>query len=400
MPGGIFDEQYYWDSYFIMLGLRETGDYERIEDMVQNVASMLKTYRFVPTANRSYFLSRSQPPFFAAMVKLLAEHKGKRTLVAYLPSLLTEYRFWMNGRSKVGRLPDRAYRRLVELPGKVWLNRYYDDDTTPRPESHRRDVTTARDLGLGHSSQLFLDLRAGAESGWDFSSRWLIDPHDLRTIITTDIIPVDLNCLLYVLEQTIAEAYTVMHQPLLARYYSRQAQKRAQAIRRYAWDKERKFFADYRLSQRAATPTLSLAAVFPLYVGIATPQQAKHVAARLQREFLKPGGLVTTLQETDQQWDAPNGWAPLLWVAVEGLRRYGYNELAETISHRWLKLNERVYRQTHKMIEKYNVVDASGIGGGGEYPLQDGFGWTNGVYVALKRQSQREQEGARRSSRL
>jgi len=125
--------------------------------------------------------------------------------------------------------------------------------------------------------------------------------------------------------------------------------------------------------------------VFPLFVNLATQEQADKVADVLRKDFLQPGGLVTTLIENGQQWDAPNGWAPLQWVAIKGLRNYGHDDLADEIAKRWVELNEKVYAQSQKFVEKYNVESADGLGGGGEYVLQDGFGWTNGVYEALKR---------------
>ena len=388
VPGGRFSEQFYWDSYFIMLGLAASGrsaDYAMIENMMKNYAFMIRKFRFIPTANRTYFLSRSQPPFFAAMVKLLAAKKGKRILVEYLPYLLAEYRFWMDGRSKVHKAG--AYRRLVELPGGVRLNRYFDDKSTPRPESLLEDTETADGIELSKAQQLFLDLRAAAESGWDFSSRWFEDTHDIRTIVTTDIAPVDLNCLLYELEQTIAEAYRASRQPIFAKRFDLLAKKRAAGINRYFWSEEDQFFMDYRISKQESSDVVSLAGVFPLYINVASAVQAKAVADRLEEDFLKPGGLVTTLNTTGQQWDAPNGWAPLQWIAIQGLRNYGYDDLANEISNRWLALNEKVYAEQHKMIEKYNVENDNGLGGGGEYPLQDGFGWSNGVYAALKKSS-------------
>jgi alpha,alpha-trehalase len=126
-----------------------------------------------------------------------------------------------------------------------------------------------------------------------------------------------------------------------------------------------------------------MAAAAPLYFGLATPEQARAVAARLGREFLKAGGFVTTTIASGQQWDAPNGWAPLEWIAIEGLRRYGIDDLADRARSRWLALNRRTYAATGKMMEKYDVVDRDTRAGGGEYPGQDGFGWTNGVALAL-----------------
>jgi alpha,alpha-trehalase len=384
VPGGRFNEQFYWDSYFIMLGLKTEGNWRRIEDMVKNCAYMIRKFGFIPTANRTYFVTRSQPPFFSQMVRLLAEHKGKRVLVEYLPYLLAEYRFWMKGRLHLEKAEHRAFARLVELKDGSLMNRYFDNKIAPRPESLREDTTTAQQTRGHNSNRLFLHLRAAAESGWDFSSRWLDDPQDLHTIHTADIVPVDLNCLLYLLETTIADAYKALWQPLSAHRFRKLAERRKKATLRYCWSKKHEFFTDYNFQRGRKTGALSLAGVFPLYVGIATNEQAALVAERIERDFLKPGGVVTTLAETNQQWDAPNGWAPLQWVTIEGLRRYGYDELAETIRKRWLKLNEHVYKTHHKMIEKYNVVDVEKLGGGGEYQLQDGFGWTNGVYQALK----------------
>ncbi|MFC7668149.1 trehalase family glycosidase [Hymenobacter humi] len=135
------------------------------------------------------------------------------------------------------------------------------------------------------------------------------------------------------------------------------------------------------MRQRSTVRTL--AGVYPLAFGLATPAQAKRVATNLKANFLKPGGLVTTLAKTGQQWDAPNGWAPLQYLAVEGLRRYQQPTLADTVAHRWVRLNRRVFNQTGKLLEKYDVVDPNRPAGGGEYPLQDGFGWTNGVLLRL-----------------
>jgi alpha,alpha-trehalase len=131
-------------------------------------------------------------------------------------------------------------------------------------------------------------------------------------------------------------------------------------------------------------PTLAAAA--PLYFGVAEPEQGRAVAARLERDFLRAGGFVTTTVASGQQWDAPNGWPPLQWLAIQGARRYGRGDLADAARARWLALNRRVYAATGKMTEKYDVVDPDRPAGGGEYPTQDGFGWTNGVALALAAQ--------------
>jgi alpha,alpha-trehalase len=190
---------------------------------------------------------------------------------------------------------------------------------------------------------------------------------------------------MYMMESTIADAYNSLLHPVQTRRFRKAASKRKDAINEYLWDEEQKFYMDYNFHHQENTKVFSLAGVFPLYAGIAGEAEAEDVAAMIHREFLKPGGVVTTLIENGQQWDSPNGWAPLQWVTIQGLRNYGYDELAELIARRWVALNESVFKETHRMVEKYNVVDGDGLGGGGEYVLQDGFGWTNGVYLALKK---------------
>ena len=384
VPGGRFSEQFYWDSYFVMLGLAADQRWDAIEMMMKNYTYMIRKFGFIPTASRTYFLSRSQPPFFSHMVKLLARNRGsKRTLAEYLPYMLAEHRFWMKGIGRVEKRENKSYSRVVKMQDGTLMNRYYDNKDTPRPESLREDIETSSSAPSREADRVHLHLRAGAESGWDFSSRWFEDPKDIRTIHTADIIPIDLNCLLYHLEVTIADSYRIILQPRLAKRYQQKAERRARAIEKYCWSENDGFFFDYNFHKHEQTPHATLAAMFPLYVKIASSKQAAKVAERIERDFLKEGGLLTTLEDTGQQWDAPNGWAPLQWVAIQGLRNYGYHRLADEIKKRWTTANIGIYRRDGKLIEKYNVVDPHKLGGGGEYQLQDGFGWTNGVLAAL-----------------
>ena len=388
VPGGRFSEQFYWDTYFIMLGLAVDNQWELIDGMMKNYSYMIQRFGYIPTANRTYFLSRSQPPFFSAMVKLLAMRPRKvggssLVLLEYFPLLLTEYKFWMKGHKQLDSADQIATGRVVKMPNGTVLNRYFDNKNTPRPESRREDIETAQKSLNANKAKIYLDLRAGAESGWDFSSRWFGEACCIETIQTTDIVPVDLNCLLYDLEMTIAQCYGILKQKALRKKFIQAAENRAEAIRTYCWNEATGFFYDYNFRTGRQMPHATLAGVFPLYNGVATKKQAEHVAEMLQREFLRDGGLRMTLVDNGQQWDAPNGWAPLQWTAVCGLKRYGLDELAEEIRTRWLASTERVFADKGKMIEKYDVDSESRIGGGGEYPLQDGFGWTNGVYAAL-----------------
>lgn len=384
VPGGRFREQFYWDSYFIMLGLASDDRWDVIEGMIKNHAYMIRKWGFIPTANRSYFLSRSQPPFYALMVKLLARNRSRVLVHAeHLPYMLAEYKFWMKGKRKLIKTEHKSSQRIVQLPSNVYMNRYFDNAAKPRPESLLQDIETAYSSTRPDKDRIYLHLRAAAESGWDFSSRWFLDPHDIRTIHTADIIPVDLNCLLYVLEQTIAESYRSIKNSLFAKKFERLASRRREAIQAYCWNEQEGFFDDYNFHLQQHTGRVTLAGVFTLYTGVATKEQAASMADRLKKDFLRQGGLVTTLTKNGQQWDAPNGWAPLQWVAIRGLRAYGYNELADEIKKRWIAVNLSVYKTHHKLVEKYNVEAGDSLGGGGEYPLQDGFGWTNGVLAAL-----------------
>ena len=394
VPGGRFEEQFYWDSYFIMLGLAADCRWSDIKGMMKNYSFMLRKFGLIPTANRTYFLSRSQPPFFASMVRLLASHQGlTRTYAEYLPSMLIEYSFWMKGsRSLKEHKGAQSLARVVRMPGGAVMNRYFDNKSTPRPDMPGQDVEVATSSRSHNKEKIFVDIRAAAESGWDFSSRWFDDAREIQTINTTNFVPVDLNCLLYQLERTIAEAYKLIKQPLLAKRYYDKAERRADMIRKYCWSQDDQFFSDYNISTGRASDRMTLAAVFPLFVKIATREQAEDVAVRLERDFLMAGGLVTTLEQTGQQWDSPNGWAPLQWVAIQGLREYGYHELADKIRDRWISTNEKIYISHRKMIEKYDVVNPDNLGGGGEYALQDGFGWTNGVYAALKDEQVKQHE--------
>jgi len=387
VPGGRFREVYYWDSYFTMQGLVASGRPDLVRSMLDNFAYLLHTIGHIPNGNRTYYLGRSQPPFFGAMVALYARATDTTQALRYLDALEAEHAFWMAGAGRVA--PGEAYRRVVKLRdqwGSV-LNRYWDDFPEPRPEAYRPDYELAGDLSEGQREAFYRNVRATAESGWDFSSRWLRDPGDLRTLETTELMPVDLNSLLYFAERTIAALRTFRARPGdrdVAARFLRAAEDRRRALLAAAYDSGSGFFYDvrWRTAERV-TDRPTLAAASPLYFGLATPEQGRAVAARLERDFLKPGGFVTTLIASGQQWDAPNGWPPLEWLTIEAVRRYGRADVADTARDRWLALNRRTYRETGRMTEKYDVVDLSRRAGGGEYPTQDGFGWTNGVALAL-----------------
>ncbi len=383
VPGGRFNEIYYWDSYFTMLGLHASGKFSLIENMVKNFAWLIENLGFIPNGNRTYFLGRSQPPFFSLMVTLLANIKGKKILGTYLDHLVKEYKFWMEGQSKL--VGNQSYKRVVNHHGHI-LNRYWDDHTGPRPEMWATDAAHAESLSENESEEFFANVRAACESGWDFSTRWLKEHDNILTIRTTDILPVDLNCLLWHLEYTITQSCHSIGDLDMAKVFTGKANKRKTAILEVFWDERDGFFKDVEISSGSKTDSMTLAAMYPLYFSLADADQAKKVMTMINNQFLVDGGVQTSLIHSGQQWDAPNGWAPLQWITIMGLRNYSFHSLAKTIKNNWLALNEKIYRNTGKMLEKYNVVDPHLATGGGEYPVQDGFGWTNGVFLTLKRE--------------
>lgn len=382
VPGGRFREIYYWDSYFTMLGLQVSNRVDMILNMVNNFSFLIDRFGYIPNGNRTYFLGRSQPPFFACMVKLLAEEKDEEILVEYLPRLQKEYDFWMKGIEELTN-ENKCINRVTLLQGENILNHYWDEHDFPRPEAYAEEIELS--AAIKDKKTLYRHLRAACESGWDFSSRWFKDGKDFSTIHAADIIPVDLNCLLFHLEQTLAEGYELAGNKKSSEKFIALAALRKEAINAYCWNEDKGFYFDYDYVDDVQKNSLTLAAAFPLFFEIASQQQADSVAKNLQQHFLQPGGLISTTETTTQQWDAPNGWAPLQWISVIGLRNYKHDELAKEVATRWMNVNKKVYQETGKMMEKYNVVATDTKAGGGEYPAQDGFGWTNGVYLALEK---------------
>lgn len=377
VPGGRFREIYYWDSYFTMLGLAEAKRFELMKNILDNFSDLLNGYGLIPNGNRTYYLSRSQPPYFSLMVELYAESTRDSTVYGeYYEELRKEYQFWNRGKDHV-QDEFTGKERIVMLRRGEFLNRYWDQLCIPRPESYLHDVMTMQQSG--RDSTLYRDLRAAAESGWDFSSRWLEDGNTLATIHTTEIIPVDLNALLYHLELVLSRGCTVDS----VQYFLDAASRRKALILKYFWDNEKDYFFDFDMNDIKQSEVYSLAGLYPLFLHIADSSQAESVLKVIREKFLMDGGLVTTLRNTGQQWDYPNGWPPLQWIGYEACKNYGQDELSEDIAHRWIGLNEKVFYETGKMMEKYDVADTTRPGGGGEYETQDGFGWTNGVFLKM-----------------
>lgn len=346
--GDMFQEMYYWDSYFMAIGLVGTDYEDLILDMTENLAYLFRRFGVIPNGSRYYFLSRSQPPFFTSLIWLaysVKEKRGDTDTKRYLASMM--------------RLAEREHET-------VWLG-------TAQP--HYRQVFG----GLSRYFDInFLDVLASCESGWDHSTRcndlWL--QH----------LPVDLNSILYVREMDFVRAAETIGMPKRADNWKRRAQSRAEMINRIMWDDEAGYYFDYDWVNQRINPHPSLAGMYPLWAGLASPEQAGRVVREWLPQFEYPGGLVTTKEErAGRQWAFPNGWAPLQWLVVEGLERYGYHADAERIMTKWCANCAVVYAATGSMWEKYNVVRTGTDPEVGLYGSLAGFGWTNGAFVDFAR---------------
>ncbi|MCQ9636060.1 trehalase [Chryseobacterium sp. WG23] len=380
VPGGRFNEFFYWDSYFIMLGLQVSGRVEMMKNIVENCAYLIQHVGFVPNASRTHFLSRSQPPYFSLMLDLLFETTHHNEIyIQYHDTLEKEYAFWMNGEEELES--GSCIKRVVKTKDGDILNRYYDTENTPRPESYLIDI---EDHENASGDEFYRNIRSACESGWDFSSRWFADGEHIQTIETLNLAQVDLNCLLWHLETTLAKSSALQNLTEKENYFTERAATRRQMINKYFWDEKAMTYKDYHTKKNTKTPSEHIAALYPLFLGLADGEQAKGVARIIAEKFLYQGGLVTTTKKSGQQWDLPNAWAPYQWLGFQAMKNYGCNELAEKIKNNWCSNVERVYNNTGKLMEKYNALDTETIAGGGEYPNQDGFGWTNGVYLKLQ----------------
>ena len=403
VPGERYDEFYGWDAFFAARGHAAKGRWDRVNHAVINRAHLIERFGHVPNGNRTYYLGRSQPPVFSHMVELLSQEYGDEVLAQYLPTMEREYAFWMNGALSVSQPGEvAAHRRVVRMPDGSLLNRHWSDSTGPRFESFREDYETAQ--RSNDPARTYLELAAGAETGWDYSIMRWCRTDQLHTIRTTELVPVDLNSWLAHLEQTIADAHRVRSNPERARMFDEAAASRIAALNKYCWSAQEQTYTDYDFVAGAPTHIQTVAMAAPLFMGIAPVDRLHPVASRLHENFLRKGGFGTTLRNTNQQWDGPSrGWAPTNLMAIEGLMLastvYSEHRLTgrsldsradymEQIAHEgsmgWQQTAQTNYEHTGKLWEKYNVDDPLVPVSVGEYPLQSGFGWTIGVLEAVE----------------
>ena len=418
VPGGRFNEMYGWDSYFIIRGLLREGKVELARGMVENFFFEIEHYGAVLNANRTYYLSRSQPPFLSSMIMAVYEaekargHDDLQWLAKAYQYAHRDYEMWLREPHLADATGLSRFYDLGEGPVPEGLHDetgYYHDvladflkqakpspylveaetvDSFKHPEyslrlcaddSPEADSKCVQIKHVALSEDYYKGDRSMRESGFDISFRfgpYGADAHHYA--------PVCLNSLLYKTETDLETMSKLLGDKLGATQWHHRAEKRKKIIRTLLWNRQRGLFFYYDFQQKKLSSYEYATTFYPLWAGLATPAQARSVAQNL-KVFEQKGGLAMSTQETGVQWDFPYGWAPIQLLAVEGLRRYGYDEDADRISCKFLSMVLDNFARDGNIREKYNVVsDSSNV------QLREGyrdnivgFGWTNGVFLEL-----------------
>ncbi len=363
IPGSRFQEGYYWDSFFTIPALLKTGREDLVLGQIQNFLFLLKNYGMIPNGSRQYYLSRSQPPLLSHMVRLYLEHQitknGKLSgeemrwlKLEVFPLIKTDYEeFWMN--------PETRFNSTTEL------NNHFDSIHAPRPERHSSDVEEVL-------ARTYCDVRAECESGKDFTAAFDGQASKYNGVM--------LNSILYLVEKDLRWFSSLLNYPANEKKFKRAADKRKRQMYKYLWDSKSKVFRDYNPYEERQSAVITADAFLPLYAGLLRFHDAKSTSRRLLRELEKPGGIMSSNVFSGKQWDAPYGWAPHHYFAVHALMKYGYVKDAERIKNKWIRTVNKVFLESGKVIEKYDVVNSAAPHEDGEkYITQEGFGWTNGV---------------------
>ena len=340
-----YNELYYWDSYFMAQGLLDEQHKALVNGVLEDLLSLFKRFKIIPNGSRTFLRGRSQPPFLTTFIFDVYNAYGmdKKWLAAAMAIAEQEYTVVWQGVKKPNE-------RLVHKG----LSRYYD-------------INYLHDL-------------AEAESGWDMTPRF-----NRRAL---NYLPVDLNALLYRYEMDFARAARLLNDRRAAAKWEQAASARKETMDELMWDNGRGLYYDYNYVKEKRGNVSSLAAYFPMWAGMVTEKQAAALVKSLRR-FENKGGLATTDAlplgqympgSMPVQWAFPNGWAPLHFIVVEGLLRYGYHADAKRIAMKWLRTNLEWFNQNHVFLEKYNVVNPEKPPQKGVYPSQTGFGWTNAVF--------------------
>ncbi|XP_053689119.1 trehalase isoform X2 [Sabethes cyaneus] len=383
VPGGRFREFYYWDSFWIVKGLLLSEMTHTTRGMLENFLSIIQRYGFIPNGGRIYYSMRSQPPLLCGMVKAYVDATNDTTFAANsVETLEREFEFFMNN-------------YIVEVNGHH-LAAYGYKSLGPRPESYREDVLSAAVFEKEEDKQdFYCELKAAAESGMDFSSRWFIkdgtNAGTLTDLKCRSIIAVELNAILYWNAKIISEFYKLKNDLQKATTYEAKADEIKKAIQVVLWNEKEGIWQDYDLINKKHRDYFVPTNLSPLWTGCYDKEDTtlpKKVLAYIERLNLDqyPGGVPNTLSNTNEQWDFPNVWPPMqhmLIMGLDGMDSQDAKDLAFKWAQRWVRSNYIAYNETSAMFEKYNAEELGGHGGGGEYEIQKGFGWSNGAVMDL-----------------
>eukprot|EP00475_Leptophrys_vorax_P018973 TRINITY_DN2591_c0_g1_i1.p1 TRINITY_DN2591_c0_g1~~TRINITY_DN2591_c0_g1_i1.p1 ORF type:complete len:754 (-),score=180.98 TRINITY_DN2591_c0_g1_i1:30-2291(-) len=398
VPGGRFLEEYYWDTYFVNKGLIASGMLHTAREVAENLLDFVERFGFVPNGARAYYKNRSQPPMLTLMVKDIFEAYMNQSIDQRFPmdwlddnfdTLVKEYDFWMT----IGQ-------HAVKVQDKYVLNRYYANvsSAAPRPEMYREDYLLASNItDLNQKQQFWGNLIAAAETGWDFSSRWFSDRMSKDHTDTMNVIPVDLNVIMCKVEESLLEFSKYLDDDDSEKRFTDALKQRKEAIAEILWNPQYLQWTDFYLNPKdqEKQPLINSASnYFPFWGSCFDSDdlvdadeniiEIDYIVQALQDSgLLLPGGVSTTLQQTGQQWDFPNAWAPIQYILIDGLSNVGYNDLALELANRWIETTYLTYNSTGYMHEKYDARVLGQAGDGGEYAPQKGFGWTNGVTLDL-----------------
>ena len=381
VPGGRFREVYYWDSFWIIRGLLQCEMYDTVKGMLLNFVHLIRQFGKIPNGGRKYYLNRSQPPLFIPMVREYERSTGDSDFVkSILPEMVAEFSYWQN-----------EHLVTFEKDGRMYsMVRYNCQDDGPRPESYFEDYNTVRkSSNQNHEVQneMYWELKTGAETGWDYSTRWYIPTNgDLQDTKPRSIIPVDLNCFHAQNAQILSEYFTLFQNDSEAQKYQEIYRGHNESISQVLWHAQDGIWYDYDFQNSVSRPYFSPSNLTPLWTGNGSKAQEKSAVDYLSRQNLEdfPGGVPTTFQESGQQWDFPNCWPPLEHILVQGLEKTGLPEarqMAFTIASQRVQGCYVNFQQKGHMFEKYDATQINRIGSGGEYEVQLGFGWTNGVVL-------------------
>ncbi len=355
---GHFNEMYYWDTYFTNKGLELSDRFHQAKFNVDNMLYMVEKIGFMPNGNRTYYLKRSQPPFLSEMVKDIYEHfKDKVWLLGAYETLKKEYDFWINKRTTPAGLS--GYKGDAEFDTEYWATTF------------GQRVSADFDITKEEAARHFL---CAAESGWDINPRWETEGYNYAQV--------DLNSLLYMMEINMGYFAGELS---LDNDWADRAEKR-KVLMTKLMENEEGLILDYNFDKDKKSSVFSAATLYALFSGVATKEQAEAIVKNLHR-LEAPYGILTCEKNDfpgSYQWDYPNGWACIQYIAIMGLDKYGYKEEAKRIAEKYLKLVEKVFSATGNLWEKYNVVEGN-INVTNEYGLPPMMGWSAGVYLAASK---------------